>query len=52
MIVEKIDPNYKKNHAVEIWNSALAIIKERVHEQSFATWFRPIVPLSISDSSL
>ena len=52
MIVEKIDPNFKENHAVEVWQSALAIIKERVHEQSFATWFKPINPVSIANNSL
>jgi len=28
-----------------VWNSCLSIIKENVNEQSFKTWFMPIVPL-------
>ena len=52
MIVEKIDPNFKQNHANEIWNSALVLIKDQVHEQSFSTWFKPILPISIQENSI
>jgi chromosomal replication initiator protein len=30
-----------------VWNNCLEIIKENVGEQSFKTWFEPIVPLTL-----
>ncbi len=30
---------------VSVWNDCLDIIKQEVDDQSFATWFKPIIPL-------
>ena len=34
------------------WNNCIAQIKELVGEQSFKTWFEPIIPLSLSNNIL
>jgi len=36
----------------KVWNNCLQIIKENVSEQSFKTWFAPIVPLRLEDNVL
>lgn len=36
----------------EVWNSCLEIIRESIGEQSFKTWFDPIVPLRLNDNVL
>src|SRR6478735_5075270 len=35
-----------------VWNSCLQVIKESVNEQSFKTWFEPIVPVNLQDAVL
>ena len=39
------------NHQ-EIWSKCLEVIKDNTSEQSFETWFKPIVPLSLHDQVL
>jgi len=34
------------------WNNCLQIIRESVNEQSFKTWFEPIIPISLQDCVL
>jgi chromosomal replication initiator protein len=36
----------------DLWNQCLTIIKSDISEQSFATWFAPIVPLKFSNNTL
>ncbi len=36
----------------EVWNNCLQLIKEKVGEQSFKTWFAPIVALQLQDAVL
>ena len=38
--------------AIAVWNNTLQLIKENVHEQSFITWFKPIVPLLINSERI
>ena len=40
-----------KNH-VDIWSNFLKIIKENLNEQSYNTWFKPIIPLYIEKKQL
>lgn len=35
-----------------VWNNCLSVIRENVAEQSFKTWFEPIVPLRLVNSVL
>lgn len=35
-----------------VWNSCLQVIKDNVGEQSFKTWFQPIVPLMLRENVL
>ena len=37
---------------VEIWDKCLSVIKDNTEPQSFATWFKPIVPLSLNNNVL
>ena len=37
---------------IEVWNNCLRFIKDNVQEQSFATWFEPIKPVSLTDGTL
>lgn len=39
------------NH-IEIWNKCLSVIKDNTETQSYTTWFEPIVPISLVDSTL
>ena len=41
----------KKNH-IEAWNKCLDIIKDNIPYQSFKTWFEPILPVKLEDSTL
>lgn len=41
-----------RNAADEIWNKCLSNLNARINEQSFQTWFKPIVPLDVSGSTL
>ena len=40
------------NRHVEIWNQCLSVIKDNTEPQSFATWFKPIVPISLDNNVL
>lgn len=41
-----------KDEAVAVWDNTLQLIKENVHEQSFITWFKPIVPLLVNSERI
>ncbi len=41
----------QKNH-VDVWNNCLKIIKDNIGQQSYTTWFKPIIPLDLSDNIL
>jgi len=36
----------------KIWNNCLKLISEQVSEQSFKTWFQPIVPIRLKEKVL
>jgi chromosomal replication initiator protein len=36
----------------ELWSECLTIIKDNIPNQSFKTWFNPIVPLKLDDNNL
>ncbi len=38
--------------AQEVWDHCLSLIKENVNEQSFMTWFKPIVPTDLIGTTL
>ena len=40
------------NNHIDVWNNCLKVIKDNVQEQSFKTWFEPIVPVSLIDGTL
>ena len=40
------------NRHVEIWDKCLSVIKDNTEPQSFATWFKPIIPLSLNKNVL
>ncbi len=46
--VERLD----QNQVEQIWSRCLAIIKDNVSQQSFTTWFEPIVALKLEDNRL
>ena len=37
---------------VDIWSQTLSLIKEHLNEQTFITWFKPIVPISLENKKL
>ncbi|MEI6852827.1 MAG: chromosomal replication initiator protein DnaA [Bacteroidota bacterium] len=41
----------KKSH-IEVWNDCLGVIKDNIPYQSFKTWFEPIVPIRLVESTL
>ncbi|GAB3315590.1 chromosomal replication initiator protein DnaA [Larkinella ripae] len=41
-----------QREAVTVWNRCLQVIQENVPDQSFRTWFEPIVPLRLNGSEL
>ena len=41
-----------KNNHVGLWNACLDIIRDNVPEQTYKTWFNPIVPLRFEDNTL
>lgn len=54
-MVQNVDNTsfYVDNYnAQSVWNGCLQIIKEKVNPQSYQTWFLPIVPLNVEDSTL
>jgi chromosomal replication initiator protein len=38
--------------AQDVWNQCLDIIKEDIKEQTYNTWFKPVIPLDIIDQRL
>lgn len=42
----------EKREPQEAWTRCLAIIRDNVNEQSFKTWFEPIVPLRLDDNKV
>ncbi len=36
----------------DIWSNCLSIIREEIPDQTYTTWFKPIVPLKLEDSIL
>ncbi len=40
------------NHAAEAWNACLEIIKNKVTEKGFDTWFLPVRPLALENDVL
>lgn len=40
------------NRHIDIWNDCLHIIEQLVEPQKYATWFKPIKPVSMEDSTL
>jgi len=34
----------------EIWNSCLSLLRQRIDEETFKTWFTPIIPVKIEDN--
>ncbi|WP_266369338.1 chromosomal replication initiator protein DnaA [Tellurirhabdus rosea] len=41
-----------QREAVTVWNRCLQVIRESIPEQSFKTWFEPIVPLRLQGKEL
>ena len=41
----------EKNH-VGLWNRCLEIIRDNIPEQTFKTWFSPIIPLRYENNTL
>ena len=35
-----------------VWNNCLAIIKDNVDDTAYKTWFEPIVPVALENSTL
>jgi chromosomal replication initiator protein len=46
------NPKPNDEQCFHVWNECLKIISSKVHEQSFATWFKPIKTISIADNLL
>lgn len=44
--------NTKMQDFKQIWNNCLTIIRDNVEENSFKTWFEPILPIGLQDSTL
>lgn len=40
------------SNCVNIWSRTLSLIKENLNEQTFITWFKPIVPINLNDKNL
>ena len=38
--------------ASAVWSECLRVIEEHVNEQSFSTWFKPILPIKLEGSTL
>ncbi len=41
-----------KKSYIEVWNDCLGIIKDNIPYQSFKTWFEPIIPIRLVESTL
>jgi chromosomal replication initiator protein len=42
----------KEDIATKVWNNCLKIIKDNINNQSFKTWFEPIIPVRLVDEVL
>lgn len=42
----------RRERHIEVWENCLRIIEQNIDPQKFKTWFRPIVPVSIEESTL
>jgi len=42
----------KTDFARNVWNACLEIIKSKINNQAFKTWFTPITPIQFSDNEL
>jgi chromosomal replication initiator protein len=40
------------SQCVDIWLKTLSLVKKNLTEQTFITWFKPIIPLSLTDKKL
>lgn len=50
--IEKSDENTGDSRLQDIWEDALAIMKQELTEISFKTWMEPIKPYSMEDNKL
>ncbi|HEY4643347.1 MAG TPA: DnaA N-terminal domain-containing protein, partial [Bacteroidota bacterium] len=41
-----------ENNIDTVWKKCLAVIGENINEQSFKTWFEPIVPVGLEENRL
>jgi len=41
-----------KNDVRQVWDDCLVVIRENVSEQSFKTWFEPIIPFKLINKRL
>lgn len=41
-----------ENDLAQVWNNCLMVIREHVTEQSYKTWFEPIIPYKLIDKRL
>lgn len=42
----------QNNGAVRIWTACLNVLREKLNDQEFKTWFAPITPLDLTDNEL
>ena len=42
----------EKERHIAVWENCLRIIEQNVEPQQFATWFRPIKPVALVESTL
>ncbi|MDZ7263105.1 MAG: chromosomal replication initiator protein DnaA [candidate division KSB1 bacterium] len=40
------------SNCVDIWTKALSVIKENLNEQTYTTWFKPIIPVNFENKKL
>lgn len=40
------------SNCVNIWSDTMSILKENLNEQTYTTWFMPIIPLKLEDEKL
>ena len=40
------------SEANAVWSECLRVIEQHVNEQSYSTWFKPIVPVKLEGSTL
>ncbi len=49
--ISDVDP-LKMETAQSVWNACLEVIKNKINDQSFDTWFKPIIPFQYSGNEL